>query len=130
MGAGRQRATQVGGTAQARRAQVQQSTGERCCQAAPVEGLAESHRWKDWPSRTGGRTGRAAPVEGRAEPHQSVTPEPRDPQGHRERRGSAGGRPVSYDTGRSKGRNVVERAFCLLKQWRGLATRYDKGAVT
>jgi len=26
-------------------------------------------------------------------------------------------------------RNVVERAFNLLKQWRGLATRYDKHAV-
>ena len=26
-------------------------------------------------------------------------------------------------------RNVVERSFNLLKQWRGLATRYDKHAV-
>ena len=29
-----------------------------------------------------------------------------------------------------KGRNVIERAFSLMKQWRGLATRYDKLAVT
>jgi len=29
-----------------------------------------------------------------------------------------------------KGRNVVERAFCMLKQGRGLATRYDKHAIT
>ncbi|MFW9159397.1 transposase [Corynebacterium striatum] len=29
-----------------------------------------------------------------------------------------------------KDRNVVERAFGLMKQWRGLATRYDKLAVT
>ena len=28
-----------------------------------------------------------------------------------------------------KGRNVVERAFNAVKQWRGLATRYDKHAV-
>lgn len=60
----------------------------------------------------------------------SAIPEPRNQQGHRKRRGSAGGRPVAYDTGRYKGRNVVERAFCLLKQWRGLAPRYDKHADT
>jgi transposase len=29
-----------------------------------------------------------------------------------------------------KGRNVVERSFALLKQWRALATRYDKLAIT
>jgi len=60
----------------------------------------------------------------------SVIPEPRDQQGHRKRRGSRGGRPVTYDPAVYKNRNVVERAFCLLKQWRGLATRYDKHAVT
>jgi len=52
----------------------------------------------------------------------SVIPEPRDQQGHRKRRGSRGGRRVTYNSDRYKGRNVVERAFCLLKQWRGLAT--------
>jgi len=25
-----------------------------------------------------------------------------------------------------RGRNVIERAFCLLKDWRRVATRYDK----
>lgn len=60
----------------------------------------------------------------------AVIPEPRDQQGHRKRRGSRGGRPVAYDPALYKQRNVVERAFCLLKQWRGLATRYDKHAVT
>ena len=60
----------------------------------------------------------------------AVIPEPRDQQGHRRRRGSAGGRPVTYDPVTYKGRNVVERAFCLLKQWRALATRYDKHAIT
>ena len=29
-----------------------------------------------------------------------------------------------------KGRNVVERSFNTTKQWRGLATRYDKHAIT
>jgi len=37
-----------------------------------------------------------------------------DQQGHRKRRGSRGGRPVSYDGNLYKGRNVVERAFSLL----------------
>ena len=46
------------------------------------------------------------------------------------RRGSAGGRPPAFDTETYKGRNVVERAFNLSKQWRGLATRYDKLAIT
>lgn len=27
-------------------------------------------------------------------------------------------------------RNVVERSFALVKQWRGIATRYDKLAIT
>ena len=59
----------------------------------------------------------------------SVIPEPDDQKGHRVRRGSAGGRPVSYDLIAYRGRNVVERAFNLIKNWRGLATRYDKHAV-
>jgi len=28
-----------------------------------------------------------------------------------------------------RGRNVIERGFSVLKQWRGIATRYDKLAV-
>ncbi|TLP71823.1 transposase, partial [Nesterenkonia sphaerica] len=28
------------------------------------------------------------------------------------------------------GRNVVERQFGLAKQWRGIATRYEKLAIT
>ena len=59
----------------------------------------------------------------------AVIPERSDQQGHRLRRGSAGGRPVSYDTERYKDRNVIERSYEQLKQWRGLATRYDKLAV-
>ena len=38
----------------------------------------------------------------------SVIPEPAEQQGHRKRRGSRGGRPVSYDRNLYKGRNVVE----------------------
>lgn len=60
----------------------------------------------------------------------AVIPEPRDQQAHRKRRGRRGGRPVSYDAMAYKGRNVVERSFNALKNWRGLATRYDKLAVT
>lgn len=60
----------------------------------------------------------------------AVIPEPRDQAGHRKRRGSKGGRPVSYDAEAYRGRNVVERSFNVFKNWRGLATRYDKLAIT
>lgn len=59
-----------------------------------------------------------------------VIPEPSDQLANRKRRGSAGGRPPKFDRETYKQRNVVERSFNLLKQWRGLATRYDKRAVT
>jgi transposase len=59
----------------------------------------------------------------------AVIPEPADQAGHRRRRGSAGDRPVSYDAVAYRGRNVVERAFNQLKNWRGIATRYDKHAI-
>jgi transposase len=55
-------------------------------------------------------------------------PEPRDQQANRARRGSRGGRPVGFDKTRYRRRNVVERGFCQLKHWRGLATRYDRHA--
>jgi transposase len=44
-------------------------------------------------------------------------------------RGAAGGRPVTLDAEDYKGRNVVERFFNRMKNWRGLASRYDKLAV-
>ncbi len=56
----------------------------------------------------------------------TVIPEPADQIGHRKNRGSRGGRPVNFDADRYRGRNVVERGFNRLKNWRGLATRYDK----
>jgi transposase len=58
-----------------------------------------------------------------------VIPEPADQIGHRKNRGSRGGRPVTFDADRYRGRNVVERGFNRLKNWRGLATRYDKHVV-
>lgn len=73
---------------------------------------------------------RATRAELRRRGIKTVIPEPSDQAGHRKRRGSRGGRPVSYDRAEYKGRNVIERGFNVLKQWRALATRYDKHAVT
>lgn len=56
----------------------------------------------------------------------AVIPQPSDQVRHRQRRGSAGGRPPSFDAETYKSRNVIERSFNDHKQWRGLATRYDK----
>ncbi len=56
----------------------------------------------------------------------TVIPEPADQIGHRKNRGSPGGRPVNFNADRYRGRNVVERGFNRTKNWRGLATRYDK----
>lgn len=36
--------------------------------------------------------------------------------------------PPSYDPIAYRLRNIIERAFCKLKDWRGIATRYDKTA--
>ena len=60
----------------------------------------------------------------------AVIPEKKDALEARQRRGSRGGRPPAFDKETYKDRNVVERSFCLTKQWRGLATRYDKLAIT
>ncbi|MDQ1627060.1 MAG: hypothetical protein QOI54_804 [Actinomycetota bacterium] len=59
----------------------------------------------------------------------TVIPQPSDQIAHRQRRGSAGGRPPCFDADRYRGRNVIERSFNDHKQWRGLATRYDKLAT-
>ncbi|MEU2888622.1 IS5 family transposase [Streptomyces albidoflavus] len=57
-------------------------------------------------------------------PH--TIPERTDQVRNRARRGSRGGRPPAFDRELYKHRNVVERCFNRLKQWRGIATRYDK----
>ena len=59
----------------------------------------------------------------------AVIPEPSDQIRHRKRRGSVGGRPPAFDPVLYRDRNVVERNFNTVKQWRGLATRYDKLAI-
>lgn len=57
-------------------------------------------------------------------------PERSDQIDRRKAKGSNGGRPPSFDPHMYKLRNTVERSFSRIKQWRGLATRYDKYAVT
>lgn len=59
----------------------------------------------------------------------AVIPQPSDQIANRRRRGSRGGRPPAFDAAAYKGRNVIERSFNDHKQWRGLATRYDKLAA-
>ena len=66
----------------------------------------------------------------RARSIKAVIPERSDQIAGRQRRGRRGGRPVSYDAETYKRRNVVERSFNVFKNWRGLATRYDKLALT
>lgn len=53
-------------------------------------------------------------------------PERRD---HAERRAERRGRPLGFDALIYAKRNVVERCVNRLKQWRGIATRYEKRAV-
>ncbi|MFB8273520.1 IS5 family transposase [Streptomyces sp. NPDC055955] len=53
-------------------------------------------------------------------------PEKSDSRAARSRRGRGGGRPPGFDLARYKKRNTVERAINKLKQWRAVATRYDK----
>ncbi|WP_413252929.1 IS5 family transposase [Streptomyces brevispora] len=59
----------------------------------------------------------------------AVIPIPADQRGHRLRRGSQGGRPPAFDREAYKQRNTVERCINRLKQWRGIATRYEKTAT-
>lgn len=61
-------------------------------------------------------------------PH--TIPERRDQIERRKARGSRGGRPPAFDPETYRHRNTVERGFNRLKHWRGIATRYDKYALT
>lgn len=95
--------------------------------SAPGHG-APAHPTRRDPGRQGvllkGDPHRAAPPRHRGG-HRRATRSARAPQAPRQLRWTTGAyNPVVY-----KGLNVVERAFCLLKQWRGLATRYDKHTV-
>lgn len=55
-----------------------------------------------------------------------ICPERRDAQKNRLRKGKRGGAPPRFDAQVYKGRNVVERAINRLKDFRAIATRYDK----
>ena len=59
----------------------------------------------------------------------ATIPERSDQVANRKRRGARGGRPPAFDKDQYKGRNVVERCFNRLKQFRAIATRFDKLAV-
>ena len=59
----------------------------------------------------------------------TVIPERDDQIGHRKRRGRRGGGPPNFDPVTCRRRNVEERSFNVQKQWRALATRYDKHAI-
>lgn len=59
----------------------------------------------------------------------AICPEKKDLAANRLRKGSAGGRPPVFDLEVYKGRNVVERCFNRLKQFRALAIRYTKRAA-
>jgi len=56
----------------------------------------------------------------------AVIPERRD---QRERRAKQPGRPLAFDREAYRRRNVVERCMNRLKQWRSVATRYEKRAA-
>lgn len=55
-----------------------------------------------------------------------MIPEKSDHRTARRKRGSRGGRPTGFDKARYRARNSVERAINKLKQFRAVATRYDK----
>jgi transposase len=60
-------------------------------------------------------------------PH--TIPERSDQVARRAAKGRRGGRPPAFDKQVYRQRNVVERCFNRLKQWRALATRYAKRAA-
>lgn len=56
----------------------------------------------------------------------ATIPERRD---QRARRAGKPGRPLAFDRAAYRRRNVVERCMNRLKQWRSVATRYEKRAT-
>lgn len=62
----------------------------------------------------------------RARRIKATVPERSDQKSHRKAKGRAGGRPPAFDPVIYKHRNVVERFFNRVKEFRAVATRYDK----
>lgn len=60
----------------------------------------------------------------------AVIPVKDDQKENRRRRGRKGRRPPAFDSARYKERNTVERCYSKLRQFRAVATRYDKRART
>jgi Transposase DDE domain len=86
-------------------------------------GSSTAERLRRTATRRSGQPGAAARPGHR--PHHPRTARPAGqpaPQGLRR------GRPVGFNRDRCIRRNVVERGFCEVEQWRGLAIRYDKHA--
>ena len=61
---------------------------------------------------------------------EAVIPEMKDQAANRRKKGSRGGRPVTYSAGLYRDRNTVERAINKLKDWRGIATRPSGSAAS
>lgn len=57
-----------------------------------------------------------------------VIPERRDQREQRQRKGMRGGRPCHFEPAVYRERNWIERLINRLKQWRRVATRYEKRA--
>src|SRR5699024_5340922 len=66
----------------------------------------------------------------RAKGIKHTIPERSDQIARRKAKGANGGRPPNFDAEIYKLRNTVERAMNRFKQWRAIATRYDKYATT